>query len=93
MTERLSVTMRMNPEFAEALARGEKWALDYADSSRALDGVSFRRHPERAHHEDGKPRNWCGACAHVNGCIVCDLDEPTGDAYKAMKPHIGKFKD
>lgn len=57
MTDRLSITMQMNPDFAEALARGEKWALDYADSSRALDGVSFRRHPERAHHEDGKPRN------------------------------------
>ncbi len=92
LKDRLSVTMEMNPEFAEALARGEPWALKYAESSRGLDGKASRRHPERAHREDGLPHNWCGVCPDAEGCVMCDLDEPTGETYRAMKGNIGKLK-
>lgn len=91
MTERLNALMAMNPEFAQALARGEDWALKQADSVRGIDGQSFRRHPERAHQEDGHTRrNWCGGCSDPEGCVTCDLDQPTGKLYERMKPHIGK---
>ena len=90
-TDRLQLTLSMNPEFAKAYANGEKWALDYAEASLALDGESTRRHPDRARHEDGVTRrNWCGACSHSEGCVQCDLDHPTGDAYRALKGTIGK---
>lgn len=91
MTERLNTLIAMNPTFAKALAEGEDWALKQADSVRGIDGQSFRRHPERAHKEDGHTRrNWCGACSDPEGCVTCDLDKPTGRLYESMKPHIGK---
>lgn len=74
MSSRLNTVMQLNPEFAEALARGESWALKYADAVKGIDGEASRRHPERAFEEDGKRRNWCGSCSHKKGCVVCDLD-------------------
>lgn len=85
MTDRLRQTMAMNPEFEAALARGDKWAVNYADCSRGLDGQASRRHPERRMKEDGKPQNFCGSCPHEEGCITCDLNEATGETYEALK--------
>lgn len=91
MTARLEAVMKMNPAFAEALARGEPWALKHAESVRGIDGQAGRRHPERAHQEDGHTRrNWCGGCSDPEGCVMCDLDEPTGKFYADMKSSIGK---
>lgn len=90
MSERLQRMFEMNPGFTDAYAKGESWALKHADSLRGLDGESFRRHPERAHQEDGiTPRNWCGTCPNKKGCVTCDLD---GD-YEAMKGKIAKWDD
>ena len=77
-TDRLRALRAMNPEFAAAEARGEKWALQQAESVRGIDGQASRRYPERAHKEDGKPHNFCGACRHPEGCITCDLDGNPG---------------
>ena len=73
-TARLEQLRALNPEFAEAERRGEKWAVDQADMVRGIDGEASRKHPERAPHQDGQPRNWCGSCLHPEGCITCDLD-------------------
>ena len=91
MTERLNQLMALNPEFAVALAKGEDWAIIQAESVRGIDGKASRRHPERAHKEDGRPHNWCGACSHKDGCIMCDLDEPDAKTYRGLKPAIGKY--
>ncbi len=91
MTDRLNALIAMNPDFREALERGEDWALKHADSVRGIDGQSIRRHPERAHQEDGHTRrNWCGGCSDPEGCVTCDLDQPTGQLYQSLKAHIGK---
>ena len=74
-TERLRMLRSMNPEFAKAEARGEKWALQQSEIVRGIDGQASRRHPERAPQEDGRPRNWCGSCPHEEGCVMCDLSE------------------
>jgi hypothetical protein len=87
---RLNLIMAMNPEFAEALTRGEKWAVRHADALNGLDGNASRRHPERAFEEDGiTRRNWCGSCSSKRGCITCDLD---GD-HRATKGMVGKDPD
>jgi hypothetical protein len=87
---RLDQLAAMNPEFAEALARGEKWALKHADAVNGLDGKATRRHPERAFKEDGVTRkNWCGSCASKLGCMVCDLD---GD-HMVSKGAVGIYDD
>lgn len=75
MTERLRQMLALNPEFQEAVNRGEKWALQQQDEILGLDGKASRRHPERNREQDGKPRDWCGSCPHSEGCIICDLDE------------------
>ncbi len=72
-TERLKQLRELNPDFAEAERRGEKWALDQAEMVRGIDGKASRQFPERSRHADGKPRNWCGSCLHPEGCISCDL--------------------
>jgi len=88
---RLDQTMALNPEFTEALARGEPWAVKYADASNGLDGTATRRHPERAFKEDGiTRRNWCGRCPSKKGCVMCDLDD---DANAIPKEYIGKWDD
>jgi len=65
--------LALNPEYAEALARGEDWAVKHArrcDSLNAGEPEGFRR------EFDGKPRKWCGAaCPNEEGCIVCTLPE------------------
>lgn len=65
----------LNPEYAQALWRGEQWALDHmrlCESLNAGEPEGFRR------PFDGKPRKWCGgACPHDEGCVTCTLpDDP-----------------
>ena len=74
-TGRLKQLREMNPEFAAAEGRGEKWALDQAEMVRSIDGCASRRHPERTRKEDGRPHNFCGVCPHPEGCVTCDLDD------------------
>lgn len=85
MTARLNQVMRMNPDFAAALARGEPWAVQHAECVRGIDGQASRQFPERTAREDGKPRNWCGSCIHPEGCVSCDLPEATGGTHVALK--------
>jgi hypothetical protein len=74
MTKRLEQVLAMEPDFAEALRKGEKWAIQQAEMIRGIDGKANRRFPERARKEDGHTgRNWCGTCPHEGGCIMCDL--------------------
>lgn len=63
----------LNPEYAEALAKGERWALEHA---RQVESIN-RREPEGMRRKfDGKPRKWCGgACTSPEGCVVCTLPE------------------
>jgi hypothetical protein len=93
MNDRLKHVMSLNQEFAEALARGDDWAIKHAECVKGIDGEANRRHPERALREDGRPRNWCGGCTHKEGCITCDLDEPDAATYRSLKPVIGKYTD
>jgi hypothetical protein len=81
-TERLRALRVMNPEFAKAEANGERRALHHAEMVRGIDGKASRRHPERAPHEDGTPRDWCGSCLHPDGCVMCDLDESKDNLLK-----------
>jgi hypothetical protein len=85
MNKRLNQVMAMNPDFAEALADGKPWAVDRAESIRGIDGRASRTFPDRSRREDGKPRNWCGSCPHIEGCVCCDLPEATGETYQALK--------
>ena len=74
MTDRLRALMKANPRFAEALADGERWAVQRAEMVKGIDGQSSRHFPERALEEDGiTRRNWCGSCASKLGCVMCDL--------------------
>lgn len=73
-TDRLRALRAMNPEFANAEARGERWATLRAEEVRGIDGKASRRHPERSRKEDGQPHNFCGTCLHPEGCVTCDLD-------------------
>lgn len=65
----------LNPEYAEALVRGELWAVKHATR---VDSIN-RGEPERMRREfDGKRRKWCGdACQDPEGkgCVVCTLPE------------------
>lgn len=66
--------MAVNPTFAQALARGERWAVERAEMVRGIDGEASRQFPERAPEEDGVTRrNWCGSCPSKLGCVMCDL--------------------
>ena len=87
--DRLQQVMALNPDFAEALRKGEKWAMQYADSVNGVDGKASRRHPERAHKEDGKKRNWCGSCPYKSGCMICDLDHD----HEFYKKYGGRWED
>jgi hypothetical protein len=68
-----SLLLALNPEYAEAIARGEPWAIKHAtrvDSINAGEPEGMRR------EFDSKPRKWCGSsCGHEEGCIVCTLPE------------------
>jgi len=87
---RLELLMQLNPEFAEALARGERWAIMRADAVEGLDGRASRAHPERAFREDGQRRNWCGQCPSKQGCVQCDLPAKNRTIPKGL---IGKWED
>jgi hypothetical protein len=90
MTARLDQMLAMNADFKEAYIKGERWALQHAEAIRGIDGQASRRFPERAFKEDGHTRrNWCGTCAHKEGCISCDLP---GD-HASMKGMIGIYDD
>jgi hypothetical protein len=63
----------LNPEYAQALARGEPWALKHAQQ---CDSLNSGEPPEMRRKFDGKPRKWCGsACGSPEGCVVCTLPE------------------
>ncbi len=69
----IEALLALNPEYAEALARGEGWALSHMSLCESLN---------RGEHEgfrrpfDGKPRKWCGAaCTSPEGCVTCTLPE------------------
>lgn len=80
--------MRLNPEYARALARGEKWALDHAERCRSLNAGE----PEEMRRKfDGKPRKWCGeACDSPDGCVVCTLPENPEQARIARRIRFEK---
>ena len=63
----------LNPEYAQAVARGDRWALQHAERVRSINAGE----PEGSRRQfDGKPRRWCGAaCTAENGCITCTLPE------------------
>lgn len=65
--------MALNPAYAEAIAKGEPWALKHAERVRSLNAGE----PEGMRRDfDGKPKKWCGSsCPHEEGCIVCTLSE------------------
>jgi hypothetical protein len=88
---RVDQLMAMEPEFAEALANLEPWAVQHADILNGMDGLpTTRRHPERNLQQNGVTRrNWCGTCASKQGCVTCDLD----GHYPDMKGAIGKYED
>ena len=68
-----NLLMAMNPDYAEAVARGERWALERAGTMGSL----ARGEPEGYRRKfDGKPRKWCGAaCPARSGCITCTLPD------------------
>jgi len=63
----------LNPEYVEAIAKGEPWALKHAarvDSLNNGDPEGMRR------PFDGTRKKWCGAaCTHKKGCVTCTLPE------------------
>ncbi len=63
----------LNPEYEQALWRGEPWARNHARIAESLNDGE----PEGFRREfDGKPRKWCGAaCESPEGCITCTLPE------------------
>ena len=65
--------LALNPEYAEALARGESWALKYQERCNSLN----RGEPEGMRREfDGRKRKWCGgSCPFKDGCVVCTLED------------------
>lgn len=69
----INALMALNPEYANAIARGEPWALKHAERVRSLNAGE----PEGMRREfDGKPKKWCGSsCPHQEGCVVCTLPE------------------
>lgn len=65
-----ALLQRMNPEYAEALRKGKKWAVEHARQCECINnGV---RHPERKF--TGKPRKHCSQCPFPEGCVMCDLE-------------------
>ena len=97
MSERLRILMELNPEFKEAVHRGETWAIQHADTVSALDGgrgqLTGRRHPERARKEDGKPHHFCNGCSDKEGCVSCDLDDlPESELWRWVHPQTGEVR-
>ncbi len=88
MSNRLDLVMQLNPEFAEALAKGERWAVRHAEAIKGIDGLSSRQFPERDFEDDGTKKNWCGSCPFAEGCMVCDLPYDHG-----MKGMVGIYAE
>lgn len=65
----------LNPEYEQAIARGEPWALKHAGLVESINSGE----PEGMRREfDGKRRKWCGAaCSHKEGCVTCTMSENT----------------
>jgi len=65
--------LAMNPEYAQALGKGESWALEHAqlcDSLNKGEPEGFRR------KFDGNYHKWCGgSCPFKEGCMTCALPE------------------
>lgn len=64
----------LNPEYEEAVARGEPWAIKHAQLCESINNgepEGFRR------KFDGKHHPWCGtSCPDFpEGCITCALPE------------------
>jgi hypothetical protein len=80
-----SLLRQLNPEYAEAIARGEPWAIKH---SMQVDSIN-RKEPEGMRREfDGKPRKWCGSsCGHEEGCVVCTLPE-NGQVAREHRKHL-----
>ena len=85
---RIAMLLALNPDFAAAYRRGEKWATDRIVAVAEIDNPS-RRFPERNQLRDGEKRNWCGSCPFVEGCMECDL--PYNPMMKGMIGTIGTF--
>ena len=79
--------LALNPEYAEALARGEPWALKHAERVESINTGE----PEGMRRKfDGKKRKWCGnSCPHKSGCVVCTLPENQENALAVRK--LGQF--
>ncbi len=69
----INALLALNPDYVEALSKGEKWALDHAKRCESLNA----REPEGFRRPfDGKPHKWCGAaCPFDEGCMMCTLPE------------------
>lgn len=65
--------LALNPEYAEALAKGEPWALKHAEMCRSLNAGE----PEGMRRQfTGEYKRWCGAaCPNEEGCITCTLPD------------------
>lgn len=64
-----------NPEYFEALLKGEQWAVDHMSMCESLN----RGEPEGYRRKfDGKAHKWCGeSCPFPEGCMMCTLpDDP-----------------
>ena len=93
---RLDMLMQLNPRLSDQVHRGDKEAILRADIVTSLDGargqLTGRKHPERAHREDGKPHHFCNGCSDKNGCISCDLDDlPQDQLYRWVDENGKEF--
>ena len=65
--------IQLNPQYGEALLRGEPWAMKHARLVKSINNdepEGFRR------PFDGTPQKWCGgACPFPEGCVMCTLPE------------------
>ena len=84
-----SLLLRLNPKYAEAIARGESWAIKHAMGADSIN----RGEPESMRREfDGKPRKWCGSsCGHTEGCVMCTLSE-NPEIARSHRKHLKRGK-
>ena len=82
--------LALNPEYAQALMRGEKWALDHMSLCESLN----RGEPEGFRRPfDGTPRKWCGAaCPFDEGCVTCALPE-NPEMARSNREHKRHMRD
>ena len=60
-----------NEDFAKALERGEKWAVDHLHKSEELNNGSSCAFERKF---DGEKRRWCSKCPFPDGCVMCNLN-------------------